>query len=57
MFIKYKNIVIFSFLRSHFFVEKLTFRSSLELYCFRWNEKQKQIDVTFLCAPGGGAIF
>ena len=27
------------------------------MHCFRWSEKQKQIDVTFLCAPGGADFF
>ena len=54
MFIKYKNIVIFKFIRSHFSLKNRLFGGRLNRTVFVRVEKQKQIDVTFLCAPGGG---
>ena len=47
--------------KKSFFFEKLTsqinFEARLNCTVFVGVEKQKQIDVTFLCAPGGRAIF
>ena len=56
MYIKYKNIVIFKFIRSHFSLKNRLFEARLNCTVFVGVEKQKQIDVTFLCALGGSGF-
>ena len=57
MYIKYKNIVIFKFIKSNFSLKNRLFEARLNCTVFVGVEKQKQIDVTFLCALGGQRIF
>lgn len=50
-----KTLCFFSFYGRDF-LRKITFKNVAEIENFE-KKKQKQLDVMFLCAPGGGRIF
>lgn len=50
---KYKNIVFFKFIRNDFSLKNRFIGALLKRTVFIRGEKQKQLDVIFLCAPRG----